>query len=635
MRVQKFIHQSAIRLWVLLAILLVVVGIRHLAAGTDHASPPSMAEIQMLLDAWRIDVVSNDGSLEVSAVGDGVRAERTAGLKRQWRDGFAVRGTCPEAAAEIRASAEGEVHVFLRGEYWFKAGRSLPQRTDFLSVETDEGKLLCERVSVDYRNARKISLQVKAGEVIRLRARTAPHEYTAAEVRELLAAWFDGADVAVLDADEVLLCRRLGACGTVLHWLSNHQLHAAMVLVLMLLLSAIWLFASSDRVTKWKWTFLGIMLALLVMPLLFCSNAALSVAEKRRLAEFPSLCHNGALNKDFPKGLERWFNDHFGGRSAALDGYASINQHMNSIVAMGPGRWNKRTGWVFKATGVSRPEVDARGVAELARFRDWLGEQGVALYLVVVPDKERVCAQEADSVGVALDRDGLAAWREALSDVLGNRLILPVDELMDEQAKACVYFKTSHHWTQHGAFLGWRLLGAAMLANGDATDPSVFEPEAYVRTKSRFVREDFSMVDALGVTASLYFGLGIADAPSNMLDVDYLYYAPKDSSFTKARYLHDNYHCGFDFAGSLGNDKRVCILGNSQSDQWDPFIGNSFRHARRIRFNATGLFRGDPKEQAKLAKNFARDLRDFRADVVVLCLVEYDLARLRDVMRED
>jgi len=369
--------------------------------------------------------------------------------------------------------------------------------------------------------------------------------------------------------------------------------------------------------------------------LLFYSDASVSVEEKRRLSDFPVLLRNGNFNASFPKEMESWFNDHFGGRAAALYWYKWINSHVNSIVSMGPGRWDKRTGWIFKAGGGGHPVVDPHGVKALTQFRDWLRGQGISFYLVLVPDKERVYRKEARSIGAALEADGLAAWQSALEGVLGNRLIFPMDALTAEQANEYTYFKTSHHWTQHGAFLGWRLLGQAMLANGDAADLSPFDSNAYIRTRSRFVREDFSMVDTVGITAALYFGLGISNAPANMLNANYLYYTPKAASFAKKKYLHDNCHCGFDFENPCGNEKRVCILGNSQSDQWDPFVGSSFKHARRIRFNATGLFKGNPAEQAKLLKNFAHDIQDFRADVVVLVLVEYDLARLRDLMREN
>ena len=632
MRFNSALRSVAVRLWIVFAGIFAVVAIRQFADANGPAQAPSLSEIRALLDSWRIDVVSNDACLEVSATGDGVRAERTQGLKRQWLDGFAVRGMSPEARVEISASAAGEIHVFLRGEYRFKGGRSLSQKVDFLAASANGKEFVEGKVAVDYRNPRRVSLPVAAGQVVSLKVRTAPHGYTADEARELIETWFDGIGEASTVVDAAFFCRGKGPWGGALFWLMTHRLPVFGAVALLLFWSAVWLFAPSDR---GKWCCLGTFVALLSVPMLFCSNAKVSVAEKRRLAELPTLWHGGRFDAGFPKGLENWFNDHFGGRSAALGAYTWINRRVNSVVAMGPGRWNQRTGWIFKAGGTPMPAVDPRGVAALGEFKDWLGKQGISLYLVLVPDKERIYAREADSVGVALDKNGLEGWRKALAGVLGNRLVAPLEALDAEQANEYVYFKTSHHWTQHGAFLGWRQLGKSMLENGDAVDQSVFEPAAFACTKSRFVREDFSMVDSVGATASLYFGLGVSDAPDNVLNADYLYYAPRAAAFAKAKYFHDGYHCGFDFESTRGNDKRVCVIGNSQSDQWDPFIGSCFKHARRIRYNATGLLKGDPKEQAKLAKNFARDILDFRADVVVLCFVESDLARLRDIMRED
>lgn len=405
---------------------------------------------------------------------------------------------------------------------------------------------------------------------------------------------------------------------------------AAVVGGLILVWFGIGLFMSSGR---WKIIYLSILTLLMVMPLLLCNNQTHSIVEKRRLAAIPHLLQDGKLNLRFPKDAEQWFGDHFGFRSVALETYKWINKRVNSIVSMGPGRWNQRTGWVFKAGGVPYRPADPLGIEALTKYRDWLRERGVSLYLVIVPDKERVYSREADTIGVGLPCDGLSDWREALEGVLGGRLILPLDALNAGKSESQVYFKTSHHWSQFGAFLAWRKLGEAMRENGDVTDLSGFSPSAYTVERSRFVREDFAMIDSLGVTATRYFGLNLSSAPDNMLNVEYLYYSPATTKYTKVNYLHDNYHCGFDFSGDGGNEKRVCVLGNSHSDQLDPFLGSSFQHARRVRYNAIGLYKGDPVEQNKLKKNFAKDVLEYRADVVVLILTEADLTRLCNLMK--
>lgn len=116
MRFNSALRSVAVRLWIVFAGIFVFVAIRQFADANRLTQAPSLAEIRALLDSWRIDVVSNDMCLEVSVTGDGVRAERTQGLKRQWLDGFAVRGISPEARVEISASATGEIHVFILKE---------------------------------------------------------------------------------------------------------------------------------------------------------------------------------------------------------------------------------------------------------------------------------------------------------------------------------------------------------------------------------------------------------------------------------------------------------------------------------------------------------------------------------------
>ncbi len=616
------------RLWLVAVLVFVCFCLRVLlVTDADDSERLVLPEVNDFLDLWRIDVVSNDGLLNVETPGTTgvVSSERTSGLKRRWLDGVAVRGLTKGVDVEITPTVDGTVTCFIRGEYRFKEGHSLPQLVDIVAAKVDGSAVVEERLSVDYRNAKRIDIQAKAGRRILLSVQFMPHVYSEEEVRILLAKWFG---VKNVPAQAILFCRR-NQIGGFRYWIITNRAIVIVVVGLFLVWLGIGLFMKSGR---WKIIYLSMLALLMVMPLLLCNNQTHSIVEKRKLATTPQLMQDKKLNSRFPKEVEQWFGDHIGFRNIAIEAYKWINKRVNSIVSMGQGRWNRRTGWVFRVGGVPKRSVDPHGIEALTQYRDWLYERGVSLYLVIVPDKERVYSCEADTVGVGLSCDGLSDWREALEGVLGNRLILPLDALKSGKTTSYVYFKTSHHWSQFGAFLAWRKLGEAMHENGDVTDLSGFSSSAYTVERSRFVREDFAMNDSLGITATRYFGLGLSGAPSNMLNVEYLYYSPATTKFTKVNYLHDDYHCGFDFSGAGGNETRVCVLGNSHSDQLDPFLGSSFQHARRVRYNAIGLYKGDPIEQSKLKKNFAKDVLDYRADVVVLVLAEADLSRVRNLM---
>ena len=611
---------------------LICLVIRLAGPNPDNRDTVTLAEIKEILDTWRIDVAVDSGTVDVDVIEQGARAERTPGLRRQFVDGQAITGTRRHMAARVTPTKDGPVHVFLRCEYRFAEGRSLPFCADYVSFAVNsQGNMLDGRKATSYSKPLRFDLPGKSGEPIAIEAELLEHEYGVGEVERLLGAFFNSKGKTVRNLPLALALRGCGSFGVAAYWMLEHWAFAATLLAFLVYSCAVLLFAGQHGE---KLVFLGGMSLMWVIPVLLLTGETLSMTEKRRLAELPQFIVDGRPNLQFAKGLEAWFNDHFGLREDVISGYKRIVRSINSVVAMNAGRWNRNTGWFFKKTATWDLKYDEKGLAELVRFRDWLRENGVDFYLLLVPDKERVYAQEARSVGIELPTDAFQDWCDNLSKTLGNHFLCPMSELVAGKENGCVYYKTSHHWSQYGTFLAWNTLGRRLCENGQIGDLSPFRQDAYTTSTSRFVREDFSMTDAVGATASTYFGLNVQNAPRGLLDVDYTYYSPK-AQFKRSKYFHEQYHCGFDYKNADGNYCRVCVMGNSQSDQMDPFLEASFANSRRIRFNATGLYKGDLNEQVKIFKHYASEIREFRPDVLILCLVEFELPRLRNLMKED
>jgi alginate O-acetyltransferase complex protein AlgJ len=189
-------------------------------------------------------------------------------------------------------------------------------------------------------------------------------------------------------------------------------------------------------------------------------------SEKRALMQRPK--PTWRTLGDFPKSFERYFNDHFGGRSLLIrwNNYLSIKwlgeSPLKSILL-------GKEGWLFYT--LDKEMADHQGLVhfskeELETIRQNIGRQarrlrelGIPYCILVCPDKESIYPEYLPK-GFAP-----AATVTRLDQILGHlgpeerKVILDVREPLRESKKQYpVYSRTDTHWNSFGAFTAYQKL---------------------------------------------------------------------------------------------------------------------------------------------------------------------------------
>jgi hypothetical protein len=185
--------------------------------------------------------------------------------------------------------------------------------------------------------------------------------------------------------------------------------------------------------------------------------------ENRALAAFPTLKGSLAGLQDYVRGLDAYFNDHFGWRKQLIRWHTSVEFALFGQENSKDVLWG-RDGWLyFTHTG---DEPDARGsvgfsLHELEQLRealeerrDWLARHGSAFIFAVAPNKQSVYPEHLPSWAKPSGRptrlDQFLAYMKAHSTVQVLDLRRP---LQQANKMAPTYWRTDTHWNAYGGFV--------------------------------------------------------------------------------------------------------------------------------------------------------------------------------------
>ncbi|CAL8473193.1 alginate O-acetyltransferase AlgX-related protein [Caballeronia sp. S22] len=238
-----------------------------------------------------------------------------------------------------------------------------------------------------------------------------------------------------------------------------------------------------------------VFIAAISAPLLGLWSADESNSEQRNLAKFPSADLSASGVANFPKDFDAYVNDRFGFRNELLSLHSQLMYRLyhlsgTSQVIAGHGDW------LFISDVGSKPDIERRAQFTDAELKDWveslkqryswLASKGVPYRFLVGPDKNTIYPEYLPD---RVKGQGMSRV-ESLEHALGDQpfFIDPTRSLLAHKAAAPfdLYFHTDTHWTQYGAYVGYRSLMKSL-------DPS-----------RRFSYDDtsFESIPALAATAN-------------------------------------------------------------------------------------------------------------------------------------
>lgn len=227
--------------------------------------------------------------------------------------------------------------------------------------------------------------------------------------------------------------------------------------------------------------FCGHALAIAFLAIIFapsiCQVAGVDLntdqVEKRPLRPFPDISMNGQSLRKFPRNFERWYQDHFGLRRLMIRGYGlvmfyGLHTSPNNRTIIG------RDGWLFfdaLRAGDGDSVSDSRGLNPLTPFQleywrwmlqdlnDWYAAHGIPFLAAFVPSKELIYTNYLPNHLTRVGPDAPIDQVSAHIEAHGNFPYLDLKPvLLEGMARHRVFKKTDTHWTEYGAYCGYRAI---------------------------------------------------------------------------------------------------------------------------------------------------------------------------------
>lgn len=237
---------------------------------------------------------------------------------------------------------------------------------------------------------------------------------------------------------------------------------------------------SADKV------FVFLIFAVLITPVVKFNLADRTIEENRMLKVFPKFEGFSSNKGNYFKGIEGWFNDRFNQRDRLIKYSYRLDHKINGgffseTAFMGKDYWiftkdRNSIGNFQKTTYFRKSEVD-RLKANLVSRQKWLEKQGIKYYLMIAPDKNVVYGEHyLDNIKVIGKESQIDQLFNTVKNQTDIPIVYPWQAVKAEKDKALLYYKMDTHWTNYGAFFGYREL-MKLVKSDFPTIPVVTEKE--------------------------------------------------------------------------------------------------------------------------------------------------------------
>lgn len=378
-------------------------------------------------------------------------------------------------------------------------------------------------------------------------------------------------------------------------------------------------FKTVDNHSRIDIIFLLLFFILLFIPMSKIDKGDISEQENRPLAKFQSIIIDDKINYNFSKNFDSWFSDRFALRDILIRFYyfqksiMSSNFYENNL-----GVLYKKNNWMFTksyyATFDKVPQGDlSKAEQAIKRLNVFCKQNNIKLYVLISPIKEDIYREKNVSYLLKDKKDNVYPY----IDLLKKNNIDTVyfrDEMLEAKNKDYVFFKADQHWTDYGAYTGYRALMKDI--KKDYPSVPIFSEDDYNYQYNKLIRWDY---DKKFEDGSTYQALNLHN--DKIYDVNYRYFEHKNSQQMQIIKDKESGIRTKEFYYPLGLNKRVLLLGTSFVESFTEFLPYSFQHVKRLR----------RLEMLKHEKTILR----YKPDIMVICLSSYDVRMfLKDLYEE-
>jgi hypothetical protein len=272
---------------------------------------------------------------------------------------------------------------------------------------------------------------------------------------------------------------------------------------------------STPRSRKADLILIAIFAAILLAPGL-CQIAGIDIRgtaedEKRVPRPFPKLAASAKALREFPRGFDAWFTDHFGLRLLLIRSHGAL-LYFGLKSSPAPKVIVGRDGWLYYNSKPGNDGTDSvadfRGhppltPARLEQWRwllqdehDWCAAQGIKFMAAFVPAKEVVYPEHLPGWMRRTDRP--MAIEQVAAHLQGRARFSWMDltpAVRAGMARDRVYLLTDSHWSRYGAYCGYRRIMEQVSSWFPSTEPP--PDSAFVLSHERYISGDLTQLMSL------------------------------------------------------------------------------------------------------------------------------------------
>ena len=501
----------------------------------------------------------------------------------------------------LQAIGDGTLNIQFKGKDRRVNGKRYPALVDFKDVYVNGKKHIGSQKTVWHDKPHTIKVKVKDGEKIVLKMKARKHSFRISDFHKF--------------------------------YHTNFRMVLATFIISCLFYSFLVSMYAKGRAMGGRRTdmlFLVGFFIMLVIPMLHLSDEKRSKAENRNLAVYDPIVKNGKFNMNYGNKVDKWFGDRFYGREKVINTFSKLNIGINSYPKIKNTLYIKDSGWTFNMEKLTNKyPIDKNGVnvldCYLKNIYKEVNDIGAKFYVMIIPSKEDVYKEYAKIYYYTENIRNESVINELIRR---NKfqIIFPYVELTTGKQKDFIFFKNDMHWTDVGAYIGYKTLLNKI--QYDLKNIYIAKEEDFSIIKNNFIRSVWNRTFHIGGD-SLAMGFRKGD-DINFLNAEYFYFEPKNHI---KEYILD-YESTYKFKNYKNNKEkyRLFLTGTSMNDNLLQFLPQSFNEILYTRLNGINNVLWD--DRFNIFKLYKKYIEEFKPDVFVLCLTETDLVAISKLQKD-
>lgn len=397
-------------------------------------------------------------------------------------------------------------------------------------------------------------------------------------------------------------------------------------------------FKSIKNKSRIEIVFLTIFFTMLFIPMSHINQDDIAKSENRKLSKWHSLIKkDGEINFNFGKDYENWFNDRFALRKELVDLNYIYKVILNKKTETEKMYFYKDTNVVFSKGHIPKEEIFSKNdiketASNLDKLNEFCKKNHIKLYTLIVPYNQYIYQQYAKDYANPKGLEALNNNIKELQKLSNSNIIYVYDDLKKASTKDFVAYKTDHHWSEYGAFIGYQRIMKEI--QKDFPDIEIVNESDYKITTSKKVLNSFfyrNMFAGQTIELSAPF---LKMFQNTILDTKYKYYTYKNKTLLETKIINiPKQYLGRDYFYPKGSKYKLLQMGTSMNENLLTFTPYTFEHTKYIRLNEIRNMKAE--EHFKIMKYYKQEILDFKPDILIFCIVPGNFKEVNNIFLED